>query len=247
MIIELFGPPAVGKTTFARALATRLQERGSEVELIASNRPSDTVGFESLSPIRQTAATITRIARPVTEMVAMAGSQLISSGEVAAVADLLRMLPPRSRLWSIRLRHYLERLFRTWRLASSKSHMVLFDQGFVQAIGSLALLSRMADVDRIERALKAVPKPDILVRLDAPQAVLEHRLRHRLRGKVDRLFELDLQTSLESVQIIAELQALLRDQGCRMVCVDCADKRSLADGLERIGHEVAASKLVGCV
>ncbi|MEO8317448.1 MAG: AAA family ATPase, partial [Bradyrhizobium sp.] len=34
MIIELFGPQGVGKTTFARALAAQLQERHQTVDLV---------------------------------------------------------------------------------------------------------------------------------------------------------------------------------------------------------------------
>ena len=41
MIIELFGPPAAGKTTFARTLATRLRDLGHPVELMLSYRPSE--------------------------------------------------------------------------------------------------------------------------------------------------------------------------------------------------------------
>ena len=40
MIVELFGPPGAGKTTFARTLAAHLRERGHTVDLILSHRPA---------------------------------------------------------------------------------------------------------------------------------------------------------------------------------------------------------------
>ena len=41
MIIELFGPPAVGKTTLAHALATELEKNGFDIQLIMSSRPAE--------------------------------------------------------------------------------------------------------------------------------------------------------------------------------------------------------------
>jgi len=41
MIIELFGPQGVGKTTFARALSAELRERHQIVDLVLSYRPAE--------------------------------------------------------------------------------------------------------------------------------------------------------------------------------------------------------------
>ena len=41
MIIELFGPPGAGKTTFAQALKRHLREAGYIVEPVFSNRPAE--------------------------------------------------------------------------------------------------------------------------------------------------------------------------------------------------------------
>jgi tRNA uridine 5-carbamoylmethylation protein Kti12 len=41
MIIELFGPPGVGKTTLAFALVDRLQKRGWDVKSVFSYRPNE--------------------------------------------------------------------------------------------------------------------------------------------------------------------------------------------------------------
>ena len=44
MIVEIFGPPAAGKTTLAHALAGQLRERGFAVDLALSYRPSELAG-----------------------------------------------------------------------------------------------------------------------------------------------------------------------------------------------------------
>ena len=41
MIVELFGPPGVGKTTFASALTAFLRQRGQAVDSLMSYRPAE--------------------------------------------------------------------------------------------------------------------------------------------------------------------------------------------------------------
>jgi RecA/RadA recombinase len=41
MIIELFGPPAAGKTTLAHALMTALEKTGFDIQLTVSSRPAE--------------------------------------------------------------------------------------------------------------------------------------------------------------------------------------------------------------
>ena len=41
MIVEIFGPQGVGKTTFARALAAELQNQHQNVDLVLSYRPAE--------------------------------------------------------------------------------------------------------------------------------------------------------------------------------------------------------------
>ena len=74
MIVELFGPPGVGKTTFACAVADRLRERGRDVKLVLSYRPSEdplasragASRAEGLARLRIPAA-LQRLVRPMVE------------------------------------------------------------------------------------------------------------------------------------------------------------------------------------
>lgn len=243
MIIELFGPPGVGKTTFACALAARLRERSHVMELMLSYRPSE-CSFDPLKgPVRhRTTAAVRRLIRPVVELVAISDHLFGNSHEASTAATLIRILPPKDIVWSIRLRQYIWRLSCSWYSASRTSHIVLFDQGFVQAVCSLVLLGRAADGIRIARALDSIPQSDILIRLDAPREVLEDRLaeRQRLQGRSEQLFELDSKTNLESVRITQHVHELLQKRGRPVTCINSTDRRSLCEAVERIEREVMA-------
>lgn len=243
MIIELFGPPGVGKTTFAGALAERLRERGRIVELISSHRETRSSQFDdsgaSASPRLKAPGPVRRLARPAVEMVAVAGDLSTQPRDAAIASELVRILPPSGILWSLRLRQYLLRLLRLWRRASQASHIVLFDQGCVQAVCSLAVLGRATDRNRIAQALASLPTSDLLIGLTAPRIILEDRLQRRFRSPVERLFGISLDLNLRFVAIFEEMDDLLRSRAKHTAKVDCLDKRTLADAIEQIDSEVA--------
>ena len=236
MIVELFGPPGVGKTTFASALTAALRERGQPVDSLMSYRPAERA--------QASAAPLRRLARPLAETLAMAGHLMGRSSEAEETAKLMRLLPARNLQWAVRLRQYLWRLFRVWDAAALSPDVVVFDQAFVQAVCSLALLARAPEGARIGRALDAVPKSDLLIQLDAPRDILAARLarRQQHQGRVERLLELDLQTNLAFVKVIGDMQARLRARGRPALHLECADQPTLQAGVEMAGAAVLAQR-----
>lgn len=245
MIIEIFGPQGVGKTTFARALTAQLQEQDHNVDLVLSYRPAERVlpdPRKHPAPAR-TAAVAIRLARPVVELLTMTLHPFAYSNDVNTAANLLRALPPKNFLSSIRLSQYILRLSRSWHLASESNHITLFDQAFVQAVYSLALFGRSVDEALIARALDIIPKPDMLIQLDAPPDILSARLRdrQRLQSLVERMLEIDPKTNAEGKPIFEQLHHLLRRRGQAVTCVSSSDPESLADAVNRAAEQVRAA------
>jgi thymidylate kinase len=245
MIIELYGPPGVGKTTFARALSALLRERGHVAELKLSYRPTE--GLPVLNPYGATAgryqnAVIQRLSRPVVELLTIARHPFANSRDFRTARHLVRLLPPANVFSSIKTSQYLSRLSHSWYEKSHVAHLVLFDQAFVQAVCSLTLLAGAADDTLVANALDYAPKSDVFIRLEAPVELLETRLndRRRLQGTIGQLFEHDLTTSFASIPMIDRLHNLLLKQGRFVLCASSVDQRSLDESVDMVAQKVIA-------
>ena len=179
-----------------------------------------------------------RVVRPITEAVSAVTARRAGDPAPGSPSALLALLPSADPLWSLRLRQYLIRLHRSWALAAADGGITLFDQAFVQAVGSLALLARDPRPCRVAEALKSVPRPGLLIRVEASRDVLEARLVRRFarQGYFERLLELDLATNLRAVSVIAALDEPLQRCGRPVMSVSSDSRETLEDGVERVAR-----------
>ena len=238
MIVEIFGPPAAGKTRLAHALAARLRDRGLSADLALSYRPSEIARGARARGARRldVADTARRLGRPAIETLATASRLFGDSPEAIMAKRLLDLMPPTSLMWSVRLRQYFWRLTRAWNDARASGSIVIFDQAFVQAVCSLGLLGAAEHADRLSLALDLVPRADFFVRVDAPPDVIRARLlkRESRQGMLERMLELDLGTNLRSIGIVEELQRLLEARTAPVASVASADETSIEAALARL-------------
>ena len=242
MIVELFGPPCVGKTTFACTVAARLRKHHHPVKLILSYRPSeDPLAFAEGSAQPRTPAVLRRIARPMVEGFAAARTGNNRNEDYSSAA-LMQLVSNNSVVQSLRVRQYLLRVHRNWLAAERSPDLTVFDQAFVQAICSSGQLNGNAHTGLLGQALDAVPEADLTVRLDAPRDLLETRLaeRRQRQGRIERL--LDRHVNSEALWVYDEVHKLLRLRGRSIILVNSSNHVSLMDGVDRV-EAITVSRL----
>jgi hypothetical protein len=183
---------------------------------------------------------VDRLRRPFVETLSIARHPLANSRDVMTAIHLVRLLPPTNMLASFKEGQYLLRLSHSW-YESGLARVSLFDQAFVQAVCSLALLAGRADDTLIAGALEYAPKSDLLIRMVAPLELLRARLHDRRsrQSTIEQLFESDLQMSLASISMIDRLHRLLLQRGRSVLNASSIDQHSLDESVNLIEREIA--------
>lgn len=239
MIIETFGPPGAGKTTFTEALAQRLHERGYVVDLMLTLPRIENPVFRFGGVI----PAIVRVTHAIAADVAILCRPHQNAQGFRLAWDLLRLMPPKDVIWWIRLSQYVMRFSCVWSQShrNRPNHIVIFDQGFVQVACTLALFSE-ADAETIARAMSLRARSDLMIRFDAPTDMLATRLHKRVDEKpgMEKWFEADVQTFLKAKPIIDYVESLLAATGDSMICVDSLDQARLSEAIDIIEKAIAA-------
>lgn len=219
MIVELFGPSGAGKTTLSRALASVLRRRGYPVALVSSARPSEQFepGSGSDLAFMRVRAHLNRAAKALGAVAAL----FSCSDETPVEAGLMSMLMTQPLLTRVRNRRYLVSMRKLWADARSSERVTIFDQGYLSALCSI-LCRNSAPDGFLPGLLDLLPRPDVLVCVHVPEAVIEARLRSRLGelGYLARRLELDIFSTLRQVRIAADLRNEIARRG-EVALIDC--------------------------
>lgn len=231
LIVELVGPSGVGKSTLARAIVAALPA----ARLVASARPAEAArdGWQHLSPAMSRAVKLLALVpRPFAK----------AAEDDATVRHLLAVLPIPSPLWRLRYRRYLSDLSAILQRERQAGGVAVLDQGFINAVGTMASLGRGMGHEYLARALRVVPHPDLIVRVDAPQDVIAARLHARLgaQSPAERLFEPGIPATLRQIDVFGTLDPILDDSGTASVRVSCSDGRALETATATVRDRIAS-------
>ena len=131
-------------------------------------------------------------------------------------------------------------LCESWRQAQESEGYFIFEEGLIQALCALVLLARTPSVDVVRDCLAFLPRPDLLIQLDAPQETLRRRLmdRHARQPLLEvLLFELGVDRGLRQADISREIGKCLRQDGWPLIQVNGAEPHDLDKIIARVLEE----------
>ncbi|MCV3208336.1 oligosaccharide flippase family protein [Mesorhizobium sp. YC-39] len=241
MIIELFGPPGSGKRTFAHALARRLRGQGYNARVAPGHAPRERGSSVDLGIF----LAIFRILSAIFSTLKILLSPRGRIKDLSTSLSMTRMIPPKKRIWRARLWQHILKLSRRWDEAKQSTDVVIFDQGYVQAVASLAMLNGTADKAALANALSLAPKADFTLRVVAPRSIVQTRLQQRIEHEApaERIFETDFDTSMRAFGVFQSLNDILDESNRKIIPIDTLNDRSSLEGIECVEQKIISKIL----
>ncbi|WP_258592121.1 lipopolysaccharide biosynthesis protein [Mesorhizobium sp. AR07] len=159
--------------------------------------------------------------------------------------SMVRLIPPSRRIWRARIWQYILHLSRCWGRSQKSPDIIVFDQGYVQAIGSLAMFNGDTDHGVLAKALSLAPPADLTVRLMVPYAVVEERLRLRMEHEppAERIFEADLNVNMRSFGVFESINDLLAISGRKVISIENTDGQSTLKSIHQVEKQIISTFL----
>ncbi|RWM21415.1 MAG: exopolysaccharide biosynthesis protein [Mesorhizobium sp.] len=241
MIIELFGPPGSGKRTFAHALARRLREEGYHAKVALSHRPRKRGSSVDLGIF----LAIFRIVSAIFSTLKILLSPRGRIKDLSTSLSMIKVMPPKKRIWRARLWQHILKLSRRWDEAKQSRDVVIFDQGYVQAIASLAMFSGTADKVALARALSLAPAADFTLRVVAPRAIVETRLQQRMEHEApaERIFEADFDTNMRTFGVFQSINDILVGSDRKIIPIHTLNDQSSLEGIQYVERKIISKIL----
>ncbi|PTE12021.1 lipopolysaccharide biosynthesis protein [Mesorhizobium helmanticense] len=241
MIIELFGPPGSGKSTFAHALAQRLRGQGYNATVAPNHAPRKRGSSVDLGIF----LAIFRILSAIFSTLKILLSPRGRIKDLSTSLSMTRMIPPKKRIWRARLWQHILKLSRRWDEAKQSRDVVIFDQGYVQAVASLAMFNGTVDKAALAKALSLAPTADFTLRVVAPRSIVETRLQQRMEHEApgERIFEADFDTSMRAFGLFQSINDILAGSDRQIIPINTLNDRSSLEGIECVEQKIISKIL----
>lgn len=104
------------------------------------------------------------------------------------------------------------------------------------------MFSGVSDVEKLKSALELIPPSHLAIATSAAEPLLSQRLSARLLQQtyMERMFEADCRTNLQSIPIIDRVKSILLGSGRFVLSIDTSDEGGLQESVARVAREIGA-------